>query len=398
MTSRNILILSSNTGGGHWSAAKALENSLTSISPGDILVKITQVLEEANMVSRKAAELYNFLLRDHQNLMRYYFWLVNHIKPNESRLMFQAAIGYGFRLFERVVPSAIISVHPMTQHFFAYILKKLNLRDRVPLVTVVTDPYEGFWQGWACDDVSRYYVASEDAKKQLVVFGVPEHKIQVQGMPVHARFSPVSNTDKRLLKSSLGLNPDRFTVLVNAGWVGGGNIPSIYEALVQNGRNDGLSPLDIQVIFLAGQNEQLMQQAHSLAQLAPFPVQVVGYTSQIDRYMQASDIMVSKLGGLTTFEAMNCQLPIIADVVTPPMPQEAQTAAFLEATGAGLMLKKPEQIVSVVKSLIDSPQRYHSLREAAAIHGRPGASDRIAQDVLNFLERPARGVQPVYSV
>jgi UDP-N-acetylglucosamine:LPS N-acetylglucosamine transferase len=105
--------------------------------------------------------------------------------------------------------------------------------------------------------------------------------------------------------------------------------------------------------------------------------------------MQASDVMVSKMGGLTTFEALSCHLPIIADMVTPPMPQEAQTAAFLHATGAGVLLKKPDQIVSVIKSLSDSPQQYHSLREAAALHGRPGASDRIAQDVLSYLEYPA---------
>lgn len=385
MASQNVLILTSNTGGGHRSAANALENSLNSISPGRILVKITQVLEEAHYFSRKAADFYNFLLRDHQDLVKYYFWAVNKLRPNESRLIFKSAMGYGQRVFERVMPNVIVSVHPMTQHFFAYILRRLHLQDKIPLLTVVTDPYHGFWKGWACDDVSQYYVASDNARQQLIDFGVGSHKIQVMGMPVHSKFQPVSDDEKRYFKRMLGLDEEKFTVFVNAGWIGGGNIPQIYEALVREG---SLAGLDIQTVFLAGRNEALRQKAHELAQSARFPVKIVGYTSEIDSLMKASDVMISKLGGLTTFEALSCHLPIIADTVTPPMPQEMQTAAFLENTGAGLMLKQPEQIVTVVKSLIDSPSSYQALRDAAGLHGRPGASDLIARDVLRYLERP----------
>jgi processive 1,2-diacylglycerol beta-glucosyltransferase len=384
MASQNILILTSNTGGGHRSAANALENSLTTLSPGRILVKMTQVLEESHFFCRQAAEFYNFLLRDHQNLMKYYFWAINKLKPNESGLVFKSALNYGLTLFEKVVPSVIVSVHPMTQHFFAYILKRLNLQDRIPLLTVVTDPYQGFWKGWACEDVSQYYVATDKAKEQLIDFGVGSHKIQVVGMPVHSKFQPVSEDEKRLFKQELGLDPDKFTVFMNAGWVGGGNIPQIYEALIQQGRG---ANLDIQTVFLSGWNEELRIQAEHMAQSAGFPVRVMGFTDEIDRVMKASDVMVSKLGGLTTFEALSCRLPIIADTVTPPMPQEAQTADFLKATGAGVLLKRPDQIVPLVQSLIEYPHRYQELREAATLHGRPGASDLIAKDVLRYLEQ-----------
>ncbi|MBY0403868.1 MAG: hypothetical protein K2X66_08210, partial [Cyanobacteria bacterium] len=62
-TTKNILILTSNTGGGHRSAAKALEDSLYHLSPpGQVAVKITQVLEDASPVSKRMADLYNFLL------------------------------------------------------------------------------------------------------------------------------------------------------------------------------------------------------------------------------------------------------------------------------------------------------------------------------------------------
>jgi len=389
MASQNILILSSNTGGGHWSAAKALENSFISLSPGEMLVKITQVLEEGSLFSRKAADLYNFLLRDHQSLMRYYFWLINKLRPNESKLLFKSSMHYAVKLLDRVVPSAVVSVHPMAHHFFAYVLKKLNLAERVPLVTVVTDPYEGFWRGWACDDVARYYVASDHAKQQLIDYGVPDTRILVPGMPVHARFKPVQAFEKESIRQELGLIPNRFTVFINAGWIGGGNIPMIYEALLRQAPAALSHPDQLQVVFLAGQNSLLRYQAERLGEQRTLPVSVFGYTSEMERLMQASDVLVSKLGGLTTFEALSCGLPIIADTVTPPMPQEAQTAAFIERTGSGVLLKKPAQIVSVVESLMNSSQYYNRLKESAAFHGRPGASERIALDILQFIGSPA---------
>jgi len=97
-------------------------------------------------------------------------------------------------------------------------------------------------------------------------------------------------------------------------------------------------------------------------------------------------VMVTKMGGLTTFEALACNLPIIADAVTEPMPQEANTGRFLTTTGAGLLLDSPGRIVSVVESLSNSPQQLARMRQAANTHARAGASDRIARDVINQLQ------------
>ena len=54
--------------------------------------------------------------------------------------------------------------------------------------------------------------------------------------------------------------------------------------------------------------------------------------------MSAANVMISKLGGLTTFEAFACRLPIIADVTTEPMPQEAGAAKLLAKRGAGVLV------------------------------------------------------------
>lgn len=375
---QQILILTSNTGGGHRSAAQALENSFTTLNPDQILVKMTQVLEESTILSRKAADFYNFLLRDHQNLMKYYYWFIESLRPNESSLLFQTAMGYGRQLFDRICPQALISVHPMTQHFFAYILKRLNLLGKIPFVTVVTDPCSGFWRGWACPDVDRYYVASDEAKEQLMAYGIGSHKIAVVGMPVHSRFYPVERYQKEAYRLDLGLSPDKFTVFVNAGWAGGGNIPKIFQSLTA-------SKEDIQVIYLSGRNQKALQDAHEMAQVAEFPVKILGFTPSIETLMNASDVMLTKLGGLTTFEALSCGLPIIGDAVTEPMPQERQTANFVERKGTGILIRRPDDILPLIHDLKHDSSRLELMRYSAKHNVRFGASDRIAQDVLRIL-------------
>src|SRR5690606_37859601 len=230
------------------------------------------------------------------------------------------------------------------------ILRELNLADQIPLVTVVTDPCYGFWKGWACDDVSLYLVANEDAKRQLMDYGVSEDRIKISGMPVHPKFREVTEADAQEARRAFDLDPDKFTVFVNAGWIGGGNIPTIFKELVRG-------ELDVQAIFLAGKNEDLRAEAEEIARTAKFPVKVIGYSDEIEKLMQSANVMVSKLGGLTTFEALACRLPIIADTTTPPMPQEAGTVRLLSQKGAGILLERPADIVSVVRSLSTDRER-----------------------------------------
>ena len=59
----------------------------------------------------------------------------------------------------------------------------------------MTDPCYGFWKGWACDDVSLYLVANEDARRQLIDYGVSPEKIKISGMPLHPKFHEVDETD-----------------------------------------------------------------------------------------------------------------------------------------------------------------------------------------------------------
>ncbi len=272
----------------------------------------------------------------------------------------------------------MVSVHPLTQHILAKVLRQLHLIETVPLVTVVTDPCYGFWKGWACDDVSLYLVANEDAQQQLLDYGILPEKIKISGMPVHPKFHDVSELDAQNARKAFGLDAEKFTVFVNAGWIGGGNIPQIFRELA-NGE------LDVQAIFLAGKNEDLRLEAEEIAKTAKFPIKVIGYSDEIEKLMQSANVMVSKLGGLTTFEALACRLPIIADTTTPPMPQEAGTVKLIAKKGAGILLEKATDIVPTIKSLIEDSNKYRIMKDATAGMSIPNSTQRIIEEIAALL-------------
>jgi UDP-N-acetylglucosamine:LPS N-acetylglucosamine transferase len=230
--------------------------------------------------------------------------------------------------------------------------------------------------------VTLYLVASDEARRQLIDYGVAPERIKVSGMPVHPKFDLPDERAAQAARTALGLDPQKFTVFVNAGWVGGGNIPEIFKELV---RGD----LDVQAVFLAGRNEDLRAEAEGLAAGAKFPVKVIGYSDQVEQIMQAANVMVSKLGGLTTFEALACRVPIIADAITAPMPQESGAARLISTRGAGVLLKRASDIVPVVRRMVDDALYYAAMRKAAASVAVPGATRRIVEEIAALIPAPA---------
>lgn len=382
-----ILIISSDTGGGHRSAAQSIATALQNFWKGEsIVVRTVKAVEDSHHITEKLVNLYNWVLRNKQHWMKYLYWTINKIRPETREFFHKRCIGYFREMFDKWCPHVVVSVHPLTQHIVAKILKELHLSEQVPLVTVVTDPCYGFWKGWACDDVSLYLVANDDARRQLLDYGISPERIKISGIPVDPKFREIDEADAQVARKAYGLDPDKFTVFLNAGWIGGGNIPHIFKELVRG-------ELDVQAIFLAGKNEQLRLEAEQIAKHAKFPVKVIGYSNEIEKLMQSANVMISKLGGLTTFEAMACGLPIIADATTEPMPQEAGTVQLISDRGAGIMLKRSIDIVPTIRNLIGNSSQYIDMKAATAGLRMPNSTEYIIREINALLPQTKPVVQ-----
>jgi UDP-N-acetylglucosamine:LPS N-acetylglucosamine transferase len=217
----------------------------------------------------------------------------------------------------------------------------------------------------------------------LIDYGVPEERIKICGIPIHPKFQFQGEEDKLATRAELGLDPEKFTVFINAGWIGGGNIPRIFEEMVERGEQIE----NTQTIFLAGRNHELRERIDAIARRAPFPTKVIGYTTVMEKLMNAADVMVSKLGGLTTFEALASRLPIIADTTTAPMPQESQTAHLISRHNAGVLLKRAGDIAPIIRRLLSDPAEHSAMRLAASRIAIPDATRRIVDELMRKVEQ-----------
>ena len=119
-----ILIISSDTGA-------AIAQRRRRSSPGfkvwraeSYAIRVVRAVEESHHITAKLVALYNWLLRNKQHWMKYFYWAMNRFRP-ETREFFQSrCIGFVRELFERWCPHIVVSVHPLTQHIFARVLKR----------------------------------------------------------------------------------------------------------------------------------------------------------------------------------------------------------------------------------------------------------------------------------
>jgi UDP-N-acetylglucosamine:LPS N-acetylglucosamine transferase len=133
-------------------------------------------------------------------------------------------------------------------------------------------------------------------------------------------------------------------------------------------------------------------EAEEIAKTAKFPVKVIGYSEDVEKLMHSANVMISKLGGLTTFEALACRLPIIADITTPPMPQEAGTVKLIAGRGAGILLKHAIDIVPTIRSLVNDSDKYRKMKIAAGELSVPNSTEQIIREITSLLPMRERSV------
>jgi UDP-N-acetylglucosamine:LPS N-acetylglucosamine transferase len=344
-----ICLFFSNSGGGHRSATLAVQAVLNEILAREKFsqsfnVLTDTVVEKSHPINRGFVAFYNYLLRHNQAGVKYYFHLIHLLKPNDSPLGYSLTGPYLKSVISQTRPSVVVAIHPMINQYLPRVIRECGLAGHTKLITIVTDPNDRLWRGWACPDGDLTIVPNELARNKLLSWGVPEQKLKIVGMPIHPDFIRPPHYSREDFRKRLGLSPERLTICINSGWAGGGNMVAIYQALRKVKR-------EIQVVFLCGYNHKLNLSVSRLASTFEIPTLILPFHDQMSELMNAVDLMVTKAGGLTIFEAVARRLPMAIDMITEPMPQEAGNVDILLEAGLAKPVRKPDDIVSMVEEL-----------------------------------------------
>jgi UDP-N-acetylglucosamine:LPS N-acetylglucosamine transferase len=276
--------------------------------------------------------------------MKYYYSMIETLKPDNSDFGYWLSYGYLHRLLNEIKPVVVVSIHPMANHYLAKALADAKLPNQPLLILDVIDPNAQLWIGWACVDASTIIVANELAKGRLLTLGIDAAKSSHHRHAGRSIFLKPAETSREKFLTDLGLAPDKVTICLTPGWAGGGNFIKIFSALKAVRK-------PVQMIVICGNNEKLYKTIKQISQDMPFKTVVERELPSLSDAMSACDLLVTKAGGLTTFEAIARRLPMAIDMLTEPMPQEGGTADILIDAGLAQPINNPSDLVAIVEAL-----------------------------------------------
>ena len=308
----NILILTGRFGMGHIKAAGAIAEQLQQTA-GDVRVDTVDFLEYL------FPTLSSGIYKGFQLLVSRCSGLYNDLNRIAGRYgdvpMKNALLRKIDRLLSLYQPDLIIATLPICgQYLSAY---KARRCCRIPMYTYITDIT--VHEEWLSSGTDLYFVGDETTRNALLSRGIPSGKILVTGIPVSQAFHRAGD-----LKAETTAGERKHLLVMGGGL---GLIPGGLRLLQNLSRIPFLS-----ITLIAGSNQKLAEQVRAACPA----VQTLGYTDQVARYMQQADLLITKPGGITTFEAIASRTPLY--VVCPFLEQEKGNAHFIENAGIGRVL------------------------------------------------------------
>lgn len=282
----------------------------------------------------------------------------------------------------------ILDYHPdvivCTQVLPCMFVAKLKERGEIdiPLIAVITD--FGVHSYWIRTGVNAFIVPCHEMSNILLAKNIPRSEIYEYGIPVDKKFSRPK--DKIELRRKLGLKPNLFTVLFMGGGTGFGIdlLKILKECEKQN--------LPLQIILVAGENENLKMEMEKIKERINIPFLVFGFIDNVDEMMAVSDLIVTKPGGLTIAESMVSSLPMV--LIKAIQGQEDNNLKFLLDRGLGINGGKGEKVWSIICSLLKNPEGLAELKTRTKELAYPHSAENISKLILSFAEkRKADNVQ-----
>ncbi len=369
-----VLILSVSAGGGHGHAAEALKeyinlkfpiseiriiDTLKYINPIIDKVVIGSYLKTIKITPSLYGKLYTHSEGD--------YGITNTISAKFNEIMTYKLLP----LIDEFKPDVLICTHPFPTEMVS--IMKIKYKLNIPAVSIITDYYAH--SSWLHPCIDAYIASNNDMVEYMVSKGIPKNTIYNLGIPVKPNF--LDKYQRLETLKELNLSPNKPTILVMGGSLGLGNITHIYEEL--NNLNK-----DVQIIVITGKNQKLYDDLSKLKETSKKTTSIIGFTDKVNKYMQASDLLLTKPGGLTITEALICGVPL--GLFSPIPGQEEKNAEFLLKHNLAVNLSHTNQCQCIIEDLLHSYDKLIIMRENCSKFAKPESGNNIVK-LIDFLIR-----------
>lgn len=363
--SLKILVTYASAGAGHRKAAEAVYNYLKNNFPGYNL-EICDVLDKTNPAFKVLYNRGYLFLVGHALWLWWIFFHITSLKffgPLSRSLIFFIN-RVNARPFIRYIAQErfdfVVSTHFLSAELAAY-AKQVSCPE-TKIITAITDfdvhPF------WVSAGIDIYTVASSITKQALIDKGVPEANIKEFGIPTEEKFLKSYQRDE--LCTKLGLDKNRFTVLIITGSFGIGPIERLVDILYD----------DLQILVICANNKSLYRRLKA----KNYPnTKVFGFIDNVQELMAVSDIAVTKPGGLSISEGLVMEL---APIFISPIPgQESANIDVLNRYGIGFHIRDIGQIKRIILDFKAHPEKLAAVKAVIRKIKKPDAAQKIADGI-----------------
>jgi processive 1,2-diacylglycerol beta-glucosyltransferase len=347
---KKVLILSEAFGSGHTKAAEALAQGISLQEPS----VQTQIIEIGRMLHPSISNLilgsYKQTIKMCPFLWKKIYHLTRHNQTTPSWLqvvIYQLLHRNIEKVLEQIKPDLIICTHPFSSSSLSR-LKRLGYP--VSLCTIITDFHAH--RVWVQPEVNLYMVSDDEVRQQLIRCGIPKHRIAVTGIPIKSNFWTQHN--KREARAKLNLK-DMPTVMVMGGGLGLGGIKDLAHSLIKWKES-------IQLIICTGYNHSLKRSLECDKHFQHPHIVIMGFVDIIDQLLDATDLLITKPGGITTFEALSKGVPML---IFQPIPgHEEYNCNHLVKHRLAIRIQNLQELDSWVEKLLFVPEEIETIYES----------------------------------
>lgn len=366
-----VLILSITAGQGHNTTAAALSSYLESLGAECRILDTYGYLNKilGGTVSK------GYLLSV-ESAKTAYAKVYKHLEKRKKNANKLSATRLTNMLFTRKMkkyidiydPDVIICTHIFSGIIVDLLKQRHNIRAKT--MGIVTDfTMHPLWEeGLHLDYV---VIANQNMIMLAKKKGFRDEQILPFGIPIHPKFA--AEILKAEARESIGLAPDKLTLLLMGGSMGYGNIAETVELL------DNID-LDFQIINVCGSNSEVKSKIDAMT--TKKTLVNYGFTTNVNVLMDASDCIISKPGGLTTSEALAKKLPMI--MVNPIPGQEERNVQFLLNNGVAMAISDTNTLDTIIYDLFGVPEKLELMKKSIELIRKPDATKNICEFIMNI--------------
>ena len=364
-----ILVLYASFGSGHKRAAEAVVEAFHDRSIAAESRDLLDFLPPT--MSRFYSSAYEFMITRGRTLWRLTYDLVNSPKgPYRPATAITQRWQFS-RLMEFL--HHFDFTHAVCTHFTPLALLadwRAMGKLKCKIFSIITD-HESH-RCWKRTGLDHYFVASPQVASEIKAAGVPEKDITISGIPISKTFSELPSREKARQASKLP--QDGMLALVLCSAVTPQKSVQILEEFATTGKQ-------IHYLVVAGSNatrEKVL--CNRFGKDERFLI--YGFTPQIAGLMKASDLIITKPGGLIVSEALAAGLP---QLLLDPIPgQEEANARYAIHHGAAIgLVDKKGAYAETLLEILRSPSQLKQMSIAAEKAARPQAAAVIAETILS---------------